>query len=331
MKLGVVLSGGGAKGAYEAGFLKALSELNIQPDAIAGTSIGAITGAICSANIDIHKSADIVEKLWLELARETALQFDKKKLHLNLIDVISFFAPIPQTNIVKIINSLKISLSKEGILTNLPLINRLQKYAPPEMLKTGLPFYVGYSKSYGNFLDLLHFLNLKEIDAEYKKIQDLSDNEIHKAIMASAALPLLFDAIEVEGEHKRDGCLASQKEEWGNTPAYPLVKYEKCTHLIICHLNKGSSFNRLNPIFKNIPIIEIRPNENIFNNSLDSLSFKIEKIKEWMDFGYKDSIKILKDSIETIKLIQKRKAMEMLSDYSIEKLKNRNFKLNFDD
>ncbi len=29
-KLGVVLSGGGAKGAYEAGFLKALSEFDIQ-------------------------------------------------------------------------------------------------------------------------------------------------------------------------------------------------------------------------------------------------------------------------------------------------------------
>ncbi|MBK6548662.1 MAG: patatin-like phospholipase family protein [Arcobacter sp.] len=54
-KLGVVLSGGGAKGAYEAGFLKALSEFNIQPDAIAGTSIGALNGSLYSANVHTRK------------------------------------------------------------------------------------------------------------------------------------------------------------------------------------------------------------------------------------------------------------------------------------
>ena len=42
---GLILAGGGAKGAYQIGAWKALIELGIQIEAIAGTSIGAINGA----------------------------------------------------------------------------------------------------------------------------------------------------------------------------------------------------------------------------------------------------------------------------------------------
>ena len=41
LKIGVVLSGGGAKGAAHVGVLKILEEHNIPVDYIAGTSIGA--------------------------------------------------------------------------------------------------------------------------------------------------------------------------------------------------------------------------------------------------------------------------------------------------
>ena len=43
-KVGIVLSGGGAKGVAHIGVIKALEELNIPIDYIAGTSIGAIIG-----------------------------------------------------------------------------------------------------------------------------------------------------------------------------------------------------------------------------------------------------------------------------------------------
>ena len=78
-KLGIVLSGGGAKGAYEAGFLKALSEFNIQPDAIAGTSIGALNGSLYSANIYTKEVAILIDRIWKDLASTPALQADKKK------------------------------------------------------------------------------------------------------------------------------------------------------------------------------------------------------------------------------------------------------------
>jgi NTE family protein len=44
-KIGIVLSGGGARGIAHLGILKALEEFGIVPSHISGTSAGAITGA----------------------------------------------------------------------------------------------------------------------------------------------------------------------------------------------------------------------------------------------------------------------------------------------
>jgi NTE family protein len=50
---GLVLEGGGAKGAYQVGAVKALVEMGYEFSAIAGTSIGAINGAfIVSGQLD---------------------------------------------------------------------------------------------------------------------------------------------------------------------------------------------------------------------------------------------------------------------------------------
>lgn len=45
-KLGLVLEGGGVKGAYQIGALMAIRELMVEFDGVVGTSIGAINGAI---------------------------------------------------------------------------------------------------------------------------------------------------------------------------------------------------------------------------------------------------------------------------------------------
>ncbi len=46
----IVLSGGGAKGAYEVGVWKALRKLNIKYDIVTGTSIGAVNGMFMAQN-----------------------------------------------------------------------------------------------------------------------------------------------------------------------------------------------------------------------------------------------------------------------------------------
>src|ERR1700730_10984025 len=48
--IALLLQGGGALGAYQAGVYEALSEVGIHPDWVAGISIGAINAAIIAGN-----------------------------------------------------------------------------------------------------------------------------------------------------------------------------------------------------------------------------------------------------------------------------------------
>lgn len=61
-KIGLVLGGGGSRGFYHIGVIKALQELNVKVDRVAGTSIGAIMGAIYASNPDVDFDK-LVEKL----------------------------------------------------------------------------------------------------------------------------------------------------------------------------------------------------------------------------------------------------------------------------
>ncbi len=52
LRLALALSGGGARGIAHVGVLRALEENGIRPDAIAGTSMGAVVGALYATGID---------------------------------------------------------------------------------------------------------------------------------------------------------------------------------------------------------------------------------------------------------------------------------------
>src|SRR6267154_4849431 len=49
-RIALLLQGGGALGAYQAGVYEALTEADLHPDWIAGISIGAINGALIAGN-----------------------------------------------------------------------------------------------------------------------------------------------------------------------------------------------------------------------------------------------------------------------------------------
>ena len=61
-KIGLVLEGGGSKGAYQVGVLKALLENGYRFDAVTGTSIGALNGAILAQD-----GLDRLEDFWREV------------------------------------------------------------------------------------------------------------------------------------------------------------------------------------------------------------------------------------------------------------------------
>lgn len=62
MKRALVLAGGGSKGAYEAGYMKALKEIGIDYQIVTGTSIGALNGCLLA-----QQDQNAMENLWQTL------------------------------------------------------------------------------------------------------------------------------------------------------------------------------------------------------------------------------------------------------------------------
>src|ERR1700747_885756 len=67
-RIALVLSGGGALGAYQAGAYAALESGGIRPNWIAGTAIGAIKAAIIAGNLP-HETTVRLRQFWQELSR----------------------------------------------------------------------------------------------------------------------------------------------------------------------------------------------------------------------------------------------------------------------
>ncbi|WP_029823869.1 patatin-like phospholipase family protein, partial [Vibrio parahaemolyticus] len=86
------------------------------------------------------------------------------------------------------------------------------------------------------------FLRLETQESNYIKLQDLNPPEVAKAILASAALPVLYPSQHLEvdgskGEYYFDGGIGGAKKSQGNTPVTPLV--DKCDTIIVTHLDNG--------------------------------------------------------------------------------------------
>jgi NTE family protein len=61
MKIGITLSGGGARGIAHLGILKALEEFGVRPSVISGTSAGAIAGAFYAKGYSIEEILKIIQ------------------------------------------------------------------------------------------------------------------------------------------------------------------------------------------------------------------------------------------------------------------------------
>jgi NTE family protein len=70
----LVLQGGGALGAYQAGVYEALAEANIDPDWVAGVSIGAINSAIIAGNEPAERVAKL-RTFWQEITANPLLDW----------------------------------------------------------------------------------------------------------------------------------------------------------------------------------------------------------------------------------------------------------------
>ena len=70
-RIALVLSGGGALGAYQAGAYAALEGCGVRPNWMAGTAIGAVNAAIIAGNLP-HERVSRLRRFWRELIRLAA-------------------------------------------------------------------------------------------------------------------------------------------------------------------------------------------------------------------------------------------------------------------
>ena len=89
-KIALVLSGGGSRGIAHIGVLKALEEMNIKPDLIIGSSVGAFVGALYAHNGFLDDVTMLVQKKFFEFVNYSAYawpfsltNFDKMELFLK--------------------------------------------------------------------------------------------------------------------------------------------------------------------------------------------------------------------------------------------------------
>ena len=326
-KLGLVLSGGGAKGAYQAGILKYMAEQNIQPAMVSGTSIGALNAAVISAQKDILKASDVINTIWLELSKTNPIEVNKASLFLSSAAIFLSFSNILTRTIAGAI--IDKAMDKMGLVEEQPLNNILDDNAPVELLKDGLPLYISLYESEGSSKDFIRYisqslLNVLSKGSEFKHVQSLDSEIMHEAIMASAALPFLFKAQEIEGKKYRDGGMGDPYNSQGNTPAVPLVD-AGCTHLIVSLLDDGSMFDRHNSIYDDVAIIEVRPQEFISTSKLDMLAFTPEKIPLWMTQGYEDAKRCIGNSLNALSLIKENENTKLKVVSVLQALQNDDF------
>ena len=216
----LLLQGGGALGAYQAGVYEALAEAELHPDWVAGISIGAINAAIIAGNAPEERVGKL-KAFWEGMTAATAWDFlgdplarfargNDARLLINQLSATStalsgvqgFFTPRfpspwahPRGSIEA--TSYYDTSALKSTLVRLVDFDRINR---PDTTR----FSVGaVNVRSGNFI---------YFDSRHQPI-------VPEHVMASGSLPPGFPATEVGGEHYWDGGLVS------NTPLQWVLQY----------------------------------------------------------------------------------------------------------
>jgi len=342
LKVGLVLSGGGAKGAYQVGVVKALVEMGVQVDAIAGASIGALNGAVLAASPSLEEGVRRLAEVWRELAAESPLQPNWPS-YLNLLQSVGLTYSSPllgmifqsaTTALPALIGPAGITLrtvmqtvslliraqrsrqsSGGGVVSSRPLEILMDKYLDPSALTNGVPLYVSaystrrLSQDLGGILRAE--LGLEENrGSEFFHVQSLDLATRKNALMASAAIPMLFEPQVIDGKSYTDGGQGGWSNAQGNTPIQPLLD-AGCRQILVTHLGNGSLWSR--DRFPDATVLEIRPQrsiaraEGLMGGAKDLLGFSASSIESWIEQGYEDTlvcVKRVRDSVVAHRALQ---------------------------
>ncbi|MEE4176888.1 MAG: patatin-like phospholipase family protein [Bacteroides sp.] len=187
-RVGVVLSGGGAKGVAHVGLLKALEENNIPIDYIAGTSMGAIIGGMYASGF----SPDSIEKI------VTSSEFQSWALGTIDEEYNFYFKQLPENASWISIKFTIDSVWQPQLPTSL--------VSPVQMDFAGVQYLSSVNvASEGSFDSLFIPFRCVAADIERKKAVVFRDGEIFPAIRASMTYPFVFKPIRIDGRLLFDG------------------------------------------------------------------------------------------------------------------------------
>lgn len=161
----------------------------------------------------------------------------------------------------------------------------------------GLPLYVSLYPTEGGMQDIIDCIRAElgvgtTKNAVFQHIQSLPRGQQKEALLASAALPLLFRPREVQGTMYGDGGMGGWRNRQGNTPVTPLVD-AGCNMVIVTHLSDGSLWDRR--AFPDTTILEIRPRKRLKETGDEGksgglLSFTSAHTDAWRQQGYEDTM-----------------------------------------
>ncbi len=257
---GLVLEGGGAKGAYHVGAYKALKELNIEIGGIAGTSIGAINGAMM-----VQDDYDLLERIWFNVNSHELFDIDEKAIadlkNLNLHEI-NFSYLLHQSR--EILNNRGLDTSKIRIL--------FDTYVDEEKIR----------KSPVDFGIVTVNLTDKKPVELFK--ENIPEGKLTEFLIASANLPA-FRIEEVDGKKYLDGGF------YNNLPIGMLVNKGYKDIIAVRTMAVGIVRKVRN---KDVKITYIQPADGSLGSMLEALDFNRERADELIKLGYYDTMKVFK-------------------------------------
>lgn len=187
-RIGLVLSGGGARGASHVGVLKVLEELRIPVDAIAGTSMGSIVGGLYASGMSPAE---------LEAAL-TGVDWNRALTDRSNRDLLAFRRKQDDLTLAA-----KIRVGLRGWKPTLPLgLIQGQKL---ELLLRSFTLPVAGVE---DFDQLVYPFRAVAADLATTRAVVLAKGDLVKAMRASMSVPAIFEPVKVEGGLLIDGGVA---------------------------------------------------------------------------------------------------------------------------
>ena len=184
--IGLVLSGGGAKGAYEVGVWQAICEAGL--DRRIGAMSGSSVGSLCAVLFSSIREPDKCESVW------SAAMTDAFEVNIGSI-LATALANGP---------ALDKYANDNGFMSKAALRRVIDANLPAWPTRTPIPVYVTAAEA----------MTLKRSSF---RVDTLSRTDMLDRVIASCALPVLFSPQSIDGSRHVDGGLTD------NRPVAPIV------------------------------------------------------------------------------------------------------------